>query len=110
MNEISEEMEPFEGTPEETGLLASFLFSLNAQQGQAASAEPTGTVLFETNCASCHTQESMTELVNGWEKGTVREALDKLEKLSDEMPPYEGSPEEKDVLAGYLFDLGGAKQ
>jgi len=110
LNEISEEMEPFEGTPEETGLLASFLFSLNAQQGQAASAEPTGTVLFETNCASCHTQESMTELVNGWEKGTVREALDKLEKLSDEMPPYEGSPEEKDVLAGYLFDLGGAKQ
>ena len=47
----------------------------------------------------------MSELVGGWELQQIRESLDILDQLSDEMVPYEGSAEEKDVLSNYLRTL-----
>ena len=110
LDELSDEMEPFEGSAEETDALARFLYFLSErEEAPSLQTEPAaneGATLFETECAACHSAEDMTGLLDGWEAAEIREALDKLEELSDIMAPFEGSPEEKDALTDFLHSLG----
>ena len=107
LDQISEEMVPFEGSKEETAALTNYLFSLNNEEDSASGQQIEGPVLFENNCSACHGVEEMADLIGERDQEEIRDALDKLETLSDEMVPYEGSPEEKDVLADYLNSLKG---
>ena len=107
LDEISEEMAPFEGSDADFEMLSRYLFGLNNEQGEALLENPDGTELFEINCSACHAAEEMAEIVSEWEKEEIRVALDKLETLSEEMDPYEGSALEKDRLAEYMENLKG---
>ncbi|PID41922.1 MAG: hypothetical protein CR981_02790, partial [Proteobacteria bacterium] len=105
LDEISDEMVPFDGSSEEKAALVTFLFTLN---NDVASSQPLdGTILFEHNCAACHGSEDMAELLADYDRDGIREALDTLETLSDEMVPYDGSPEEKEALTDHLNRLKG---
>ena len=108
LDQISDEMTPFDGTEEEVQQLSGFLFSLNNELPADKQEEGgDGAALYENNCAACHSLEDMAALVDGWERGAIREALDKLDELVSEMPPYEGTAEEKDALADYINSLKG---
>ncbi len=106
LDEISAEMEPFPGSDEEAALLASFLSALNNEAAPQLPSSANGGRLFADNCAICHAEEDVTSAMAGWDRDTIRGVLDRLEEISDQMPPYEGSPEEKDTLADYLFEKG----
>lgn len=103
LDEISAEMEPFAGTEEEAKVLAGFI---RGEGTAPVVVVPDGALLFEEQCAVCHDSAELGATLTGWERPALRDALDRLEELSEEMPPYEGSPEEKDALADHLFTLG----
>ena len=108
LDQISDEMSPFEGTEEEAKQLSGFLFSLNNEPvPDQAGGGADGNELYENNCSACHSREEMTGLVDGWDRATIREALDKLEQLVEEMPPFDGTPEEKEALADHINSLKG---
>ena len=107
LDQISGEMVPFDGSEADRMMLTLFLFSLNNEIGEAVPDKPDGGELFETNCSVCHAAEDMVEIVSEWSTDEFRAALDKLETLSDEMVPYDGSAVEKDVLAEYMEKLKG---
>ena len=107
LDELSEEMEPFEGTEEETIALASYLYYLSEREEAPAPRQSVdGGVLFETECSACHAVEDMAAALDGWERAEIHEALSTLDELSDEMMPFEGSPEEQEALSTFLHNLG----
>jgi len=106
LDELSDEMIPFDGSAEEAAQLGSFLYFLSERE-DAPVATADGALLFESECSACHAEEEMAEALDGWEQAEISEALDTLDELSDEMVPFEGSQEEKDALSGYLHNLGG---
>ncbi len=103
LDKISDEMVPFAGTAAEAEKLSFFLYSLANPDAPAAGPAGGGEAQFENNCSVCHSLADMTGIVAGWEKSAFRQALDALETLSDEMPPLEIAPEEKDKLTEYLY-------
>ncbi len=106
LDEISAEMEPFSGSDAEAAELAAFLGTPSGGAGAAVPARPDGEMLFSDNCAVCHAPEDLGAVLVSWERGAVRAALDNLEAISEEMPPYEGTAEEKDALTDYLLERG----
>ena len=106
LDELSEEMVPFEGTDSEFESLSNYLFSLNNKRALEEHG-PDGKELFEINCSACHAEEDMIEIVTHWSIDALRSALDQLETLSEEMVPYEGTAAEKDALSEYLHRLKG---
>lgn len=103
---ISEDMPPFEGTGEEKDLLTLYLFSLNNEIQPALD----GSAIFDENCTACHGPEDMPDLLGDRDLAAILEMLDQLNELVEDMPPFEGTPEEKAALADYLNQLnGGAK-
>ena len=109
LDEISDEMVPFDGSEAEFEMLSRYLFSLNngTGGGEAAVTGVAGEELFEINCSACHVAEDLAAVVSEWDSGEFRAALDKLETLSDEMPPYDGTAAEKDTLSQYIDKLTG---
>ncbi len=105
LDEISDEMVPFEGSDEEAEQLASYLYFLSERDDAPATAID-GEALFESECSACHAVEDMGDLVSGWEKAEILEALGRLDELNDEMTPFTGSDEEKAALSDYLHNLG----
>ena len=107
LDELSDEMVPFEGTEEEAAVLATYLYFLSERdETPSTSAKVSGASIYESECAVCHSAEDMAAMLDGWEPAEIRESLDKLDELSDEMVPYEGPPEEKDALSNFLHSLG----
>lgn len=107
LDELSDEMVPFEGSEEEAALLAAYIYFLSERDETPSSPVAVdGAVLFESECAACHAAEDMAAALEGWEQAEIRDTLDKLDELSDEMVPFEGSPEEKDALTNFLHKLG----
>lgn len=105
LDQLSDEMVPFEGPQEESEALALFLFELNNEIG-AVVPKMAGATLFENHCAACHADDEMTGIVVGWDRAEFLATLDTLDQLSDEMVPFEGTPEDKEALTAYLYDLG----
>ena len=103
LDQISDEMEPFDGDARETEELARYLFSLN-NEAAPSPGPAAGATVFDNHCAACHSVEEMAEIAAGWEREEFFKALDSLDELSDEMVPFEGSPEEKEVLTSYIYD------
>ena len=109
LDEISDEMVPFAGSDAEFEMLSRYLFSLNngTGGGDAAVTGAAGEELFEINCSACHVAEDLAAVVSEWGRGEFRAALDKLETLSAEMVPYDGTAAEKDTLTEYMEKLKG---
>lgn len=106
-------MPPFVGTDAELQAMAAYLVAglhkkpLNDDSGAAG--EP-GKVLFDDNCAACHSMEQITPKMAGWSRDKIRASLDKLSALNSSMPDYTGTPAEKDAMADYMAkQTGGAK-
>ena len=107
LDELSDEMVPFEGTEEEAAVLANYLYFLSERDdAPSMSASNSGASIFESECAACHSAGDMSAMLDGWDPAEIRGALDRLDELSDEMAPYEGPPEEKDALSNFLHSLG----
>ena len=107
LDEISDEMEPFEGTEEETAQLAAFLYFLN-ERPDAPGAAIDGAEIFEAECSACHAPEDLEGVFDAMELTEIHDMLDTLDEISDEMMPFAGSKEEKDALSTYLRSLGRA--
>lgn len=104
-------MPPFAGNEEEAKALAAFIAGdlLGKEVKEVEKAKLDGKTIFEDNCSSCHEPEEFEDLISGWDKERIRKALDMLEKLNPEMPPYNGTPQEKDTLTEYLLKLQGGE-
>jgi hypothetical protein len=107
LDQLSDEMEPFNGDAKETEDLARFLYGLN-HESAALPGPAAGAALFDNHCAACHAVEEMAEIASGWEREEFFDTLDSLDDLSDEMVPFAGTPEEKEVLTGYIYDRAEA--
>jgi mono/diheme cytochrome c family protein len=102
-------MPPFAGTGAELEALAAYI--VKGLHGGEVSAAPAvggkGAAIFEAECAGCHDAGQVRGYTEGWGRARVREALDRLNSLNPDMPDYKGTPEEKDLLAGFLAEGPG---
>ena len=108
LNEISDEMEPFSGSDEERELLTGYLDSLNnpvASQDISETVEVNGELLFEDHCSACHVAEDLAPAFDGVASEEISVMLGTLNEISDEMEPFSGSDEERELLTGYLDSL-----
>ncbi len=106
--EISEEMPPYDGTSLDKDNLAQYLYSLNHPAENSNG--PDGATLFEDNCSPCHAVDEMPDRLGDRDRAAIRSDLDRLNELVEAMPPYDGTPDEKEALADYLFGLKGGAQ
>lgn len=111
-------MPAFAGTEAEKTALSKWLYSVShkgvkvEEKETAADVSPpglSGETVFEDYCASCHEidgDNAVRPLLKGYPGiEEILEMLGKLEELNEEMPPFDGTPEEKKVLAEYLLQL-----
>ena len=105
-------MPPFAGTEDESKALAAYIVgTLHGketieQEQQVGTPPKQGAILFEENCSSCHEVGELAEALQGTEKEEIGEMLQKLNEISDEMEPFDGTSEESRLLSGYLFSFG----
>jgi mono/diheme cytochrome c family protein len=115
MHEKRPFMPPFAGSKMEAQALSAYLVGgLHGKEVQLEPPEETrlsGAVLFEENCSVCHGLDEIQPGMADWELVRIREVLDALSELNEEMEDYDGTAEEKDAMAEYLFEAvkGGAK-
>ncbi len=119
IHEIRYFMPPFAGTEAEKRALAYYI--IGGIQGKPVSTveeayderEGKGKELFVTHCTLCHPQGLVKERTAPWDRKKIRWALDHLNSLQSAMPDYNGTPEEKDLIADYIYSLrkneGGEK-
>ena len=101
-------MPPFVGNDAELKALAAYLTAglhKKSLTDDAGVVGDRGKVLFEENCAACHSADTLKPRVVGWSKEKLRVALDKLPALNPAMPDYTAPSADKDAVAGYLFGL-----
>jgi mono/diheme cytochrome c family protein len=101
-------MPPFVGTDVELKALAAYLTAgLHGKPltDDSGAAGDRGKVLYEDNCAACHSADSIKPKMKGWDLAKIRASLDKLSALNPAMPDYNAPSADKDVMAGYLFGL-----
>jgi mono/diheme cytochrome c family protein len=72
---------------------------------ESGAAGDRGKLLYEENCAACHSADSIKPKMKGWDLARVRASLDKLPALNPAMPDYTAPSADKDTMAGYLFGL-----
>ncbi len=109
-------MTGFVGTEDEKTALAKWFYSVTHDGEPVPGAEAiklSGEKLFENYCSDCHeTETDDPAIIKLKEKKTLEEILEmlgKLDTLNEDMPPFEGSEEEKKILAEYLEKLRSKK-
>ncbi len=101
-------MPPFVGNDSELKALAAYLTAGLHKKPltvDTTAAENRGKLLYDENCAACHTAESIKPKMAGWSRDKVRKSLDNLPALNPAMPDYNAPAAEKDAMSGYLFGL-----
>ncbi|MEK7704456.1 MAG: c-type cytochrome [Myxococcota bacterium] len=111
-------MPPFPGSEAEVELLARYLAALDgeveapeATPPPAGDAVARGKALMEEHCLSCHAlrlDEDMPALpprVRGWTSAQAYDNLGRLSKLNPEMFDFDGTDEERHILADYLATI-----
>ncbi|MEE9227235.1 MAG: cytochrome ubiquinol oxidase subunit I [Acidobacteriota bacterium] len=108
----SRRMPPFVGTPEERRALAVYLARLAGSTREEIAAGARGVALgtqtFEDHCSPCHAADSewpIEELPGRRDSGEFYDLLGRLEEVNEEMPPFEGTEEERRALAEHLAGL-----
>lgn len=113
---ITPQMPPFAGSEQEKAALAQWLFSIShpgqpmeGKQPQAISLS--GDNVFKNHCADCH--DSPKEIEKKLASiSTLQEMvalIGTLDTISEDMPPFEGTEEEKAALAKYLLQVSRRK-
>ena len=67
-----------------------------------------GRCVYSAACLPCHCVDgynALRSLVRGWQPGTIRHLLDRMNEVRSAMPPFPGTEAEKDALAAYLASL-----
>ncbi len=101
-------MPPFVGTEEEAKALAAFiagdLHGKDVVEPQAAAGDPmlAGVALFEEHCAACHEAADITGAFEDVAVSDAEETLATLDEISEEMEPFAGSEQERQLLASWL--------
>jgi len=111
IHEVRYFMPPFAGTEAERKALAYYI--IKGIQGKDVAApeqrQPTvsgkGKELFKTHCTLCHPEDLVKTKTAAWDRNRIRWALDNLNRLQSAMPDYQGTPEEKDLIADYISSL-----
>ncbi len=101
-------MPPFVGSDAELKALAAYLTAglhKKTLADESGAASDRGKLLYEENCAACHSADSIKPKMKGWDLAKVRASLDKLPALNPAMPDYTAPAADKDAMAGYLFGL-----
>jgi mono/diheme cytochrome c family protein len=119
---ITSFMPAFLGSEAEKIALGKWLYAIS-HRGIPAETQPhpdiapepiKGEAVFEDYCASCHEIDGDNAIAPLMEEYADMEAmlkmLGQLDLLNEEMPPFEGTPEEKKVLAEYLLELSRRKK
>lgn len=109
LDQISDEMVPFAGDEEQAKQLSLFLLSLNQDKGEAE-APVQGSQVFEKHCSSCHETEELPEKFADLDRAGINELLGRLGEINDVMPPFGGTPAEKEALADYIETRVGGKK
>ena len=100
LNEISDEMEPFDGSEEEQQLLSGYLSSLNEVETQEEVID--GKEVFKIHCTMCHGVSDMKKRTVSLERQDIFTMLGKLDQLQKAMPPFKGTTPERKALADFL--------
>ena len=105
-------MPAFVGTKAEKNALAKWLFTIThegkpiRQLSPTAAASVQGETVFKTHCADCHEidgSDPVSLKLKALENiEAIIEMLGNLPQLNEDMPPFEGTDEEKKALADYL--------
>jgi mono/diheme cytochrome c family protein len=103
LNEISEEMQPFDGSDEEHEQLAAFLGGYTDTVQQATAID--GQAVFETHCSMCHGVEEMAPMIGNIDRQEIFTLLGRLDQLESSMPPFGGTTEEQEALADFLANI-----
>jgi mono/diheme cytochrome c family protein len=120
---ITPYMSGFVGTEAEKNALAKWLYRIThkgkpeppppAAPGTAEAPAVQGETVFRNFCADCHeindSDSIMIKLGQVKGIGEISDMLGKLDELSEDMPPFEGTEEEKKALADYLNRLRSKK-
>ncbi len=113
---LGRRMPPVAGTAAERRALAIHLARLggDAQAGhEAPAAAAGGEAVFETHCAACHGADTpwpIAARLGGRSASEFYDLLGKLPEVREEMPPFEGTEEERRALAEHLAALAGKVQ
>lgn len=101
-------MPPFVGTERERRALAVYLARLGGGEVSLPGPEgapPSGAAVFDEACAMCHAPEAdwpLAELVEGLSADDLFEVIGMLPEVNEDMPPFEGTDEERRALAEFL--------
>ena len=101
-------MPDYTAPPADKEAMAGYLFGLNSPAA-ASSLQGQGAVLYDDNCAVCHSMDQIKPKMKGWSRAKIRASLDNLPALDPSMPAYTGTQAEKDAMADYMVQqTGGA--
>jgi mono/diheme cytochrome c family protein len=103
LNEISEEMQPFDGSAEEHEQLAAFLGGHTEKAQQETAID--GKAVFESHCSMCHGVEEMAPMIGSIDRQEIFTMLGRLDELESSMPPFGGTTEEQEALADFLASI-----
>ncbi|MDF2630709.1 MAG: cytochrome [Symbiobacteriaceae bacterium] len=90
------------------GIMATAVWSVYGAVDKAPTQVAAGEDVFRLQCAECHTVQGyngVTPLVKGWTQAFASDQIDRLNMLKGYMPPFMGTPAERDALAAYLVQL-----
>lgn len=111
-------MPPFAGTDAEIRALAAYIAGtlhgkeveelVAAGAGGGVASEEAGPILFDENCAACHSLDEVRDAWSGSSQGEIALMLGTLDQISEEMAPFAGSEAEAAQLAAFLAPPGSA--
>ncbi|MDD2337138.1 MAG: c-type cytochrome [Geobacteraceae bacterium] len=113
MHDIRYFMPPFAGNEAERKALAYFVIKgiqgkdVTIPKAQRKQSMSEGGVLFLSHCTICHPESLVKSRSATWDQKKIRWALDNLNRLQSAMPNFQGTPEEKDQIAAYIYSLQG---
>ena len=113
LDEISDEMEPFDGSKEEQGLLSGYLATLDEEEQLEEEQQEDvidGQEVFNTHCTMCHGVSDMKRRTVGLERQNLFTMLGKLDQLQKAMPPFRGTEQEREALADFLDSINQGGQ
>jgi mono/diheme cytochrome c family protein len=112
---LGRRMPPFAGTATEKRALAVHLARLGGDPRAGLEPPPTaggdGAAAFDEHCAMCHGPESEWPIgprLHGRSAAELFDLIGRLPEIREEMPPFSGTPREREALARYLGDLGAS--
>jgi mono/diheme cytochrome c family protein len=113
---ITPQMPPFVGSKQEREALARWLFTIShkdqpLEKKSLQAVSVSGKAVFQSYCSDCH--DSPDEV--GGKLSAIRTLpdmvtlIERLDSISEDMPPFEGNQKEKEALAKYLYNVSRKK-